>query len=305
LALLLVLLLLGGGAAAYLLTRPKQVSVPNVVSDELNTARTVLENDRFGVSVLYVTNARPAQTVIAENPSGGTKVDQGSTVTLTVSSGPGTVTVPPLVGVSITKAKRQLRALGLVPSPIARQPSSVYPAGQVINTYPQAGQAPPIGSNVELIVSSGPAKVSVPDVTGESQSLAKSDLHNAGFQVKTTQQTTNDPTMVGNVISESPAAGTPLVSGSTVTITVGQASMTAKVPFVHGDTVAKATAKLQAAGFTVAQAAQTVSNPSLNGIVLHEMPRAGSTAKKGSTVTIFVGSYPSTSSTSTTTTTST
>ena len=300
LAALLVLLLLGGGAAAYLLTRPKQVRVPNVVRDNLNTARAVLVNAKFQVSTITVTNGNPPQTVIAESPPSGSMADQGSTVQLTVSSGPGTATVPPVVGVKLGKAERQIRAAGLVPQPITPQSSSVYPAGQVINTYPQAGQTPQLGSHVELIVSTGPAKVAVPDVTGETQGQAKSDLHNAGFQVKVTQQTTTS-TPPGRVISQSPTGNVTAPPGSSVTIVVAQVPATARVPPVRGDTVAQATSALQAAGFTVSQTTENVLNPAENGIVLHELPHAGSTAKRGSTVTIVVGQgASSTSSTSTT-----
>ena len=304
LALLLVLLLAGGGAAAYLLTRPKQFLVPTVIGQQLNTARTVIQDvpgAHFSISVLNVQNAKPSGTVIGENPAGQTKDDQGSTVTLTVSSGPGSGTVPPVVGLALAKAERQIRAAGLVPKPITPQSSSVYPTGQVINTYPQAGQTPQLGSNVELIVSTGPAKVTVPDVTGETEGQAKSDLHAAGFQVKVTSETTTS-TPSGRVASQTPAGNSSEASGSTVTIVVAQAPTTATVPPVRGDTVSQATSKLQGASFNVTQTTQTVTNPNLNGIVLHEMPHAGSTAKRGSTVTIVVGQSSSTTTSSTSTT---
>ena len=221
-ALVLVLLLLGGGAAAYLLTRPKQYTVPNVVGQQLNTARTVIQNTpnaRFSISPLYVQSSRPAGIVIGESPQGQTKADRGSTVTLTVSQGPGTVTVPPVVDEPLAKAKREIRAAGFVPKPIVFQ-TSTSPANQVINTYPQPDQAAPVGSEVELIVSSGPAKVKVPSVVGETLQQAKSDLRAAGFQVTSTNQTSSQP--VGQVLSQSPAADTSAPSGSTVAIVVSR-----------------------------------------------------------------------------------
>ena len=67
---LIALLLAGGGVAAYLLTRPAKKVVPNVVGQNLNDARTILQNDGFGVQVLNVSNPKPAGTVIRQDPAG-------------------------------------------------------------------------------------------------------------------------------------------------------------------------------------------------------------------------------------------
>jgi beta-lactam-binding protein with PASTA domain len=96
-----------------------------------------------------------------------------------------------------------------------------------------------------------------------------------------------------------------------VLITVAKAApqppptTTTNVPDVTGDTLAAARSALSAAGFSVTQTAQTVSNKSQNGIVLSQSPSGGSSAKKGSTVTIVIGHYkkPSTHTTPTTPTT--
>jgi serine/threonine-protein kinase len=305
LAFLFVLLLLAGGAVAYLLTRPTKVVVPPVVGEQLSVARPVLQSRGFVVTVIYQTSTEASQTVIGQAPGGGASVAKGSTVQLTVSSGPGNATVPPVVGETQAQAEKDIRAAGLVVGRVIQQPSNQYPAGQVTATDPGAGQTPPAGTHVALFVSTGPAKVQVPDVTGETEAQAKSDLHGAGFQVKVTTQTTNDQTQVGNVISVSPPGGSQLAPGSTVTIVVGQAATTATVPHVRGDTAADATKALQAAGFQVQQTTQAVTDRTKNGIVLHEMPTAGSTAKKGSTVTIVVGQYTAPTTTTTTTSTST
>jgi beta-lactam-binding protein with PASTA domain len=66
---------------------------------------------------------------------------------------------------------------------------------------------------------------------------------------------------------------------------------TTNVPDVTGDTVAQARSALSAAGFSVTQTTQTVPNKSQNGLVLSQSPSGGSSAKKGSTVTIVVGHY--------------
>jgi serine/threonine-protein kinase len=305
-ALVLALLLVGGAVAAYLLTRTPKVVVPNVVSEQLNPARTALQNQGFNVNVLPpVTDKKPNGTVIGESPPGGDKAKQGSTVTLTVSSGPATAVVPGVIGDPLAQARRTIRAGHFRVGRVIRQSSSVYSSGQVISTDPPAGTPLTVGSKVDLFVSTGPAKVAVPDVTGETEGQAKSDLHNAGFKATVVPQTSSSATP-GTVISESPTAGTSEVPGSAVTIVVAKAPTTATVPNVRGQSQQTATSQLKQAGFSVTQKSKDVTNQSQNGIVLSENPPHGTTAKKGSTVTITVGHYiggpPTTPTTPTTTT---
>src|SRR5947209_3215739 len=91
---LAILVLLGGGIAAYALTRPKQVLVPNVVGKPYQGASAALRNAGFEVSIDRVTSTQPVDQVIRQDPQPSQKVDEGATVTLTVSDGPGTATVP-------------------------------------------------------------------------------------------------------------------------------------------------------------------------------------------------------------------
>jgi eukaryotic-like serine/threonine-protein kinase len=298
---LLLILLLGGGAAAYFLTRPAQAVLPPVVGEPLNTARTVLQNQGFSsINVLNVVDPKPAQTVIGENPTAGKKVDTSSVVTLTVSSGPGSVNVPSVLGDTVKQAKTLLHQAGLKAGSIQHQANSTVPSGEVIDTSPAAGVSVPADSKVTLVVSSGPAKVGVPDVTGESEAQAKSDLHAAGFTVTTTTQTSSSG-QSGDVISQSPAGNTQALPGTTVTIVVAKAPTTASVPGVTGQSAGSAQAALQGAGFKVIQQTKKVTHSARNGIVLSQSPGGGATVPKGSTVTITVGKYtPRTGSTGTT-----
>jgi serine/threonine-protein kinase len=300
---LLIALLLAGGAAAYFLTRPTKVLVPPVTGETLNNARTVLQNRGFSVNVITVASRQPTQTVIGENPVGGTKADKGSAVTLTVSSGPGPANVPSVLGDTLRRARAELRGAGLKVGPVRHQSSSTVAKGQVISTSPNAGQSVPAGSKVTLFISSGPAKVNVPDVTGEPENRAKSDLQAAGFEVSATSQTTSS-TPNGDVISQSPSGNSKAAPGSTVSIVVAKAATTTQIPDVRGQAAATATSALQAAGLEVTQETKTVFHQSKNGIVLRESPSSGSRVKKGSTVTITVGQYsappPTTPTTGTT-----
>jgi serine/threonine-protein kinase len=300
--LLVILLLAGAGVAAYLVTRPQKKVVPTVTNQTLNTARTILQNDGFIVAVLNVTNNKPAGIVIGQDPQGNDKAKEGSTVTLTVSQGPGSTTVPSVVGRSQKAAQTALTKAHLKYN-VQHEPSETVAKGKATRTDPANGQSVGVGSTVTLYISSGKPMVTVPNVIGESLSSARSQLNSAGFVVSTTNQTTSSAPD-GNVVDQSPAGNTKVVAGSTVNLVVAKAPTTAQVPDVTGDTAQGAVNQLRAAGFKVTQRAKPVTNQSKDGIVLSEQPRAGSTQNKGSTVTITVGSFTPPSTTTTTTPTS-
>ena len=50
---------------------------------------------------MSVPNRKPSGIVVSESPAAGTKADKGSTVTLSVSSGPGNVSVPSVQGLTV------------------------------------------------------------------------------------------------------------------------------------------------------------------------------------------------------------
>jgi serine/threonine-protein kinase len=301
--LLVILLLAGAGVAAYLVTRPHKKVVPTVTGQTLNTARTILQNDGFAVSVLNVTNNKRAGTVIGQDPQGNDKAKEGSTVTLTVSQGPGSTTVPSVVGKSQEAAQKALTKAHLKYN-VQREPSETVAKGKATRTDPANGQAVGVGSTVTLYISSGKPMVSVPNVIGEDVSSARSQLNNAGFVVSTTDQTTTSAPD-GNVIDQSPAGNTKVAAGSTINLVVAKAPTTAQVPDVTGDTAQGAINQLRAAGFKVTQKTKAVTHQSKDGIVVAEQPKGGSTQNKGSTVTITVGKFtPPPTTTPTTTPTS-
>jgi serine/threonine-protein kinase len=305
-ALVAAVVLAGAGVAAYLLTQPAQAVVPPVVGEQFDVAKTQLLNKGFQVHELSTTSNHPSGYVFAENPTGGAKADKGSTVTLTVSTGPGNTSVPAVEGQPLDAARRAIRQAHLEVGQIQQQSSGQVPNGDVISTSPTAGQTVPINTSVEIFVSSGKPLVKVPDVTGQSQDSAKGALQAAGFQVTTSSRPSSEKS--GNVISQDPAGGSEAPSGSTVSLVIATAQTNttpppAGVPSVKGQQASAAANALKAAGFNVSQTTKPVTNSSKDGVVLSQNPAGGSSAPKGSTVTIVVGQLQQPGGTTNTTTT--
>jgi beta-lactam-binding protein with PASTA domain/predicted Ser/Thr protein kinase len=308
-AALVILLIAAAAAAVYFISRPKQSVVPSVIGEPLNVARAELRRSQFQVDIVNVPSRKPSQTVVDEAPTAGVKADQGSTVTLSVSMGPGDVSVPSVEGLSQDAAKQTLRRAGLKFSHAVTQSSTRFKSGLVTGTDPGVARSVPRGTGVTLIVSTGAPDKAVPTVTGLSQAAAITQLNQDGFNPSSTTQTSSSAT-AGDVISQSPAAGSSQPQGSTVTIVVAKAPATATVPPVTGDPVSGAVSALTAAGFKVTRTTKNVSQPAQDGTVLAQSPSGGATRPQGSTVTVTVGHYiatssSSSSSSSTSTTTST
>ena len=279
--------------------------VPNVVGSKTAPAIAQLKAAGLGSQVTSVPAKAAGGTVVAQNPRQGTRVAKGSTVSLNVLK--GQATVPDVVGQPVSAAKAALRAAGLVPAEF--KVPGVEPKGTVTAQKPPANQKVARGSKVRINVSTGARAgggtttagtttsataqavgVRVPNVVGLQQAPAQRRLHAAGLGARIKYVASQKP--AGQVVTETPAAGTRVRKGSTVHLTVsnGPNPTTVEVPNVVGQDQQTATSTLQGAGFQVQTIMVPPPDPSQTGKVVDEEPTAGSRAPKGSTVTIYVGS---------------
>jgi eukaryotic-like serine/threonine-protein kinase len=307
------LALVAGVAAAVVLlwTKPSssgRVSVPNVAGQSIQAASTTLR--RAGLTPVISLTASTAVAsglVIGATPPQGSAVAKGSRVTIAVSTGPSSSALPSVEGLTAAQAVAKLKAAGFKPV-TETQPSATVARGRAISTDPPASTALEAGSPVKVLVSSGPAQASVPDVTGQSIAAAEAALTTAGLGVGTVTKQVSAEQPPGTVLSQSLRAGSSLPAGGKVNLTVAQAPKEVAVPSVLGQNEAQAAAALGRAGFAPKTASQTTTESSQVGVVLAQIPAAGQKARKGATVTISIGvlgpqTTPTTTPTTTTTTT--
>lgn len=301
----LVLLLIAGGVTAYLLTRPSKVPVPIVVKLMQAAATTKITNAGFVPNVISEQSPDAIGTVIDQTPVGGALVNKGTLVTLTVSSGPGTVNIPTIVQLPKQEAIKELKNAGLMVPRILQAHSATVPPGQAIRTNPPAGASLEVGSAVTLYVSLGPAPVRVPSVIGEQLAAARPVLTASGLRVHAVRQPSSTASR-GTVIDQDPNPNSPAQPGSIVTLTVASAPATVMVPSVTGDTARGAVDTLFAQGLHPVIENQPVTSANEGGIVLSQDPDAGTEVERNADVTIVVGRlHASTTGTNTTPTTQT
>ena len=162
----------------------------------------------------------PKDRIASQIPQAATRVNRGSAVTLTLSDGPGSTTVPAeVVGKPLEEARGILAIAGLLVSKITPVDSEQQP-GVVLKVIPDPGSTVDAGTGVELQIASG--NVQVPTLVGLSAIEAKTLLTQAGFTVRVVEAyDANQP--VGNVLAQAPSAGVTQLIGSAVTITVNTA----------------------------------------------------------------------------------
>src|SRR5207302_836993 len=117
-----------------------------------------------------------------------------------------------------------------------------------------------------------PPTVLVPNVVGQTQAAATSAISGAGLTVGTVTMQSSTTVASGNVISESPAAGTKVASGSAVRLVVSSGHAQVGVPNVVGQMQAAVTSAITGAGLTVGAVTQQSSSTVAAGSVISESP---------------------------------
>jgi beta-lactam-binding protein with PASTA domain len=164
-------------------------------------------------------NDVPAGVVLYQSPAADTMAMPGTTVNLVLSSGPCTAEVV----VPNATSCADVEAAGFICSRIY-ECSMTVPLEGVISQDPPAGLMKMPGSIVSLTISSGICKMQVPDVT------TCEEITEAGLVCNPVTVCDNAHPTPGEFISLSPAAGTPIAPGATVTLTQSIGPCTVVVP---------------------------------------------------------------------------
>jgi PASTA domain/Carboxypeptidase regulatory-like domain len=135
--------------------------------------------------------------------------------------GPVKVAIPNVAGMTEAAAEQELKDAGFEPQ-IQRQQNATTPEGQAIGTVPQAGTKKAKGTQVVLLVSTGPSTGcdprTMPDVMGRTEEVAKARLECSGFTVEVIAS--NGDGAEGTVVGQNPLGGTSVEPGAKVSIKV-------------------------------------------------------------------------------------
>ncbi|HEV8683599.1 MAG TPA: Stk1 family PASTA domain-containing Ser/Thr kinase [Actinomycetota bacterium] len=220
-AVLVLAALVALGFFLFQLLRPSEaalVEVPRVIGETRQEAEQELEQAGFVVRVERDFNADFARNLVFDQrPPGGTQAEQGSEVTIFVSKGEEQVTVPNLVGKSRQEAEQILSERDLEVGLVTERDDPAEP-GTVLEQSPGAGERVDPGTPVNLIVSSGPGTVAVPNVVCDDLDTAEQEIEGRGLDMQVEDEEFSLQCPEGTVARQEPEAGTEVERGSTVRV---------------------------------------------------------------------------------------
>ena len=265
----------------------EQVRVPKVVGLEEDEATEKLQDRGFEVEVDERPSKKEEGIVVAQDPAQGEEADEGSTVTIFVSTGPRQVEVPDLIGMTREEAKDALEAEGLELGEVTPEVNEEIEEGTVFEQDPAPGEEADTGSEVAITISAPPEAVVVPTVIGQTQSSAEAEIGAAGLGVDVISEPSEEA--AGIVIAQDPEGGSEATPGDVVTITVSQGPEEREMPDVRGQDANDAEAFLESDyGLVVDQVEQPCPDAVPPGAVCEQDPAPGEPVSEGDSATLFV-----------------
>jgi hypothetical protein len=174
--------------------------------------------DKVGIASGY------SSTVGYDLATGLGSVNAGNLVNnwhlVAVSTAANSVTVPNVVGSSQASGTAAIAKAGLALGTLTIQASKTTPKGMVISEAPLSGTRVAPGTKVNVVISSGPPLSAVPKTIGSTQAAAAAAIAKAGLIQGTLMTKTSTTVLKGEVISESPVAGTLVAAGSKVNLVI-------------------------------------------------------------------------------------
>ena len=204
----------GGKITIYLSDGPKLVVVPTLAGKNLADATATLVGAGFILGkVESMFNSVPLGNVFDFTGSDGLSIAEGSTIDLKVSLG----ALPAVSGLSLDAAKIALNAVGLEVGKTTESFSDTVPKGNVIDLVPNQLNLTK-GSKVDLTISKGTNKVVLPNMVGNRILAAQDMLAKLGLKTIVDTNLANKLWGLRNVRSMSPAPGTVVRVGDTITL---------------------------------------------------------------------------------------
>ncbi len=197
-------------------------------------------------------------------------------------------TVPNVLGETHNEASNLISSSGFALGTITSEASSTIPAGAVLRQSPSGDSQAAAGSVVSIVVSSGPALVSVPSLVGQSQASAEAQIGSAGLTLGTLTIYSSATVPAGNVISQTPAPAHRSRPAAVSISSCRPARSWSADPSVVGQTQADAQSNISLAGLTVGTVGNISSQTVPAGSVVSQVPAGATQAIAGSAVNIVV-----------------
>lgn len=196
------------------------------------------------------------------------------------------VEVPSVEGESLARATDILENAGLRPRVESQQPSDTVPIGHVIQQTPAAGRVVKKTREIDLVLSTGPELVELPNVVGKMRREAELILRGDGFEVDFGERFGDQP--VGTVIEQSPSGGVQIAKGAKVRLVISAGGQPVKIPDFTGRTLDDVRALIEWYGLELRHVEERYSDRYAAGVVMGQFPAAGEQVQSGDFVDLIV-----------------
>jgi serine/threonine-protein kinase len=272
----------------------EQFTVPQVIGETEEVARALIEAQDFQVGLIEyaLSEAVQEQTVISQDPSGGTPAPADTLVNLVISKGPFSLEVPDTSGMSAENAQLELAQAGFTNVVTDTEFSPDIAEGFTTRTDPEAGRVVGREDTITVWVSKGPEPTTVPNLEGKTIGEANATAEGANLVLveNGTSEVSAASGLEGRVATQDPDAGATVDSGTEVRVTIGVLKQVS-VPDFTGMTAAEAATAGAAIGLDVLVAGPVPlppGDPNV-GLVADQDPPQGTTVDDGSQVAVFIG----------------
>ena len=206
--------------------------------------------------------------------------------------GPGSrVVVPSTVGGSYEEAVGSFTPLGLTAVILEKRFDEEIAKGKIIESVPPGGGKVDAGGSVELIISKGPERYTIPTITGLTPEAAQVTITKFPLIVGTVTEVYNSEIPKGFVISTSPSSGSSVKRDTPVNLIVSKGIEQVALASYVGKSGEQALNDLTEAGFDV-ESGYAFSETTPELAVVSQNPAGGATANKGSKVSILISKGP-------------
>lgn len=176
-----------------------------------STQTDIMANEEYNTNFVITfksgyNSEHPAGTVYEQSQPADRNLKKGATLTLWVSMGAKTVTIPDVKGSTETYASNQLKAEGFKVK-VERIPDENIDKDLVAKTNPAIGEKVAEGTEVTIYISDGPpiTYIDVPtNLVGRELAVAKQNVVKAGFIVGEVKEVHNSELPKGYVVSTDP-----------------------------------------------------------------------------------------------------
>ena len=205
---------------------PQQENIPDCVNATYAECSSRLKAAGFQRVQQSLSASTPElkDRVVATNPTANSTSAITNVVTIVVGSGPNTKAVPDVKGRTIDEATAIIAASEFTAPPIPIQVDGLKSTqGQVLGTVPPAGDIVPVDTPIQVQVSAG-NQFTMPSLLGQFWVDAEPLLRSMGWtgELNKLSNAQNSGYPSNSVATQSPAVGTPLKFGDSVTLSFAQ-----------------------------------------------------------------------------------